>query len=130
MIGNELRYFDLEEKDLPLAQKFALEEFDPPHHIPDNFFKLKFRRLRIFTRLGIWVGYLDVSLEPTVWPAFSKRTRPRDVAEVMSHMNGWVVEQFGGGSVAVPLNTISFPEHTMDRLGYHRTHTEIYRPYL
>ncbi len=128
MIGNELRFEDVGQERLEEIQEFARTHFDPPHFIPDDFFKHKFRKIRLFTRGGVPIGYCEISLEPQVYPCFSKRTRPRDVWEVMSHYRSWCFEQYGGGSVGVPRDTINFPEHIMSKLGFYRSGNEIYIP--
>lgn len=126
MRGNKLRWIDLGKENLAEVQAFARDHFATPHHIPDDFFDRKFRKIRVFLRDGIMVGYCEVSLEPMVYPAFSKRAEPQDVMEVSCHMRSWCVESYGGGGVGVPRDTVTFAEHTMAKLGYQRTGNEIY----
>lgn len=126
MIGNNLRWIDLGKENLAEVQEFARDHFATPHLIPDDFFDHKYRKIRIFLRDGVMIGYCEVSLEPMVYPAFSKRAKPQDVMEVSTHMRSWCVEGYGGGAVGVPRDTVTFPEHKMTKLGYVRSNNEIY----
>jgi len=101
---------------------FALN-FDPPHELRETK-----HRIVIAKRDGIWIGYAEVITTPIVCSAWSKDAcKPQDIWGAMMALAGWSRMQHGEGYVMVPLNTKTFPEHIMSKLGFYRTNSELYK---
>jgi hypothetical protein len=96
--------------------------FEPPHEILDTK-----NRIVIVKRNGQWIGYAEIVETPVVFSAWSKKhCQPRDILEAMKAFTGWAKIQFGQGLTAVPLDTRTFPEKVMNKLGLYRIKAELY----
>lgn len=119
-------YIQFEECDTP--EKFSkLREFaatfEPKHFIPDNN-----HRFIIIKKDGIWIGYSEIVSTPLVFSSWCKsRCTPRDILDGMKAFVGWSKIQYGEGYTAVPLDTRTFPEKIMNRLGFYRLNVEVYK---
>jgi hypothetical protein len=95
--------------------------FDPPHEIPDTK-----HRIVIAKKNGQWIGYAEIVTTPVVFSAWSKECKPQDIWSAMQAFVGWARLQFSEGYTAVPLETRTFPERIMNKLGFVRLRTELY----
>jgi hypothetical protein len=102
--------------------KTFAQTFDPPHIIPDHP-----ERLVIVKKDGVWIGYCEIIMQPVVFPAFSPLTKPQVVWDTMRAFVGWGRIQHRGGFVGVPLDTRNFPQKIMEKLGFTRIFSELYR---
>jgi hypothetical protein len=97
--------------------------FEPAHFIPDTK-----HRIVIAKNNGIWIGYAEIVTTPIVFTAWSKaHCKPQDIWSAMTAFVGWARLQFGEGITAVPLDTKTFPERIMQKLGFLRLRTELYK---
>ena len=99
------------------------------HHIVDS----PNTTLHALCRGDIVFGYSDCVYLPVTYPAFHPAiTRPRDVIQVMSDWKAHTQLSGKHGYIGVPLPTdsgrVNFPEETMNKLGLHRMHRELYIP--
>jgi hypothetical protein len=122
MESTELQYEECDTPEkLSKLREFALT-FEPPHTIADTK-----HRVLIVKRNEEWIGYAEICTTPVVYTAWNKqRCKPRDILEAMKAFTGWSKIQFGEGYTAVPLDTKTFPEQIMHKLGFYRMRTELY----
>jgi len=107
---------------LEKLREFA-KTFDPPHFIEDTR-----HRIVIAKRDGLWIGYAQIVTTPIVFSAWSKdRCRPQDIWAGMMAFVGWSKIQYGEGWTTVPLDTRTFPEKIMNKLGFFRAKVELYK---
>src|ERR1700761_5297585 len=109
-------------ENLSKLKEFAIT-FDPPHEV--NFDK---HRIVIVKADGLWVGYAEIVTTPVVFSAWCSHVcTPKIIQEGMKAFTGWAKLTYGEGLTAVPLNTKSFSEVIMDKLGFYRLRTELYK---
>jgi hypothetical protein len=122
LTDNEITFENCETPEkLEKLRAFAAT-FDPPHFIEDTK-----HRIIIFKRRGEWIGYAEIVNTPIVFTAWNKnRCKPRDIVETMKAFVGWARIEHGEGFTAVPLDTRTFPEKIMNKLGFYRLKTELY----
>lgn len=98
--------------------------FEPPHVITAADEK---HRIVAVKKDGVWFGYSIIVNTPIVFSAWSSLdSKPQDIMEAMKAFVGWARLTTGQGLTAVPLDTRTFPEKIMNKLGFYRLKTELY----
>lgn len=115
-----------EECDTP-AKMEALRLFaltmEPPHEVVPSA-----NRFLMVRRNGIAIGYSEIVKPPIVFTAWHHSfCEPKDIYDAMKYFVGWAKIQYGEGYTTVPLDTRTFPEKIMNKLGFFRLGVEIYK---
>lgn len=107
-------------------REFALT-LEPAHEIQDlgnQYFIIK--------RGNEWIGYFEYDVTPTFHTAWKKGVTARGLRDAMINFTGYakLSSLFHGnqprGQVTVPLDTKTFPEAVMRRLGFIPSGNQIY----
>lgn len=75
-----------------------------------------------------WKGYFQIIQKiPIVFPSIHPgKCKPMDTVEIMKAFQGWAKIQYGGGIVAVPIDSSTFTPEIMEKMFFKRNFQEIY----